>query len=188
MIMENPIIVVDVDITLVRTDRAWWKWMEQVTGKELCFSPQDVLPYNISTLFEDSAPEGIDLFDYWRDGCVYHTLKPVNGAVECLTELDRQGWHVVFASHIKGFHHKSKVNFLKRWFPFMAGFLATKEKGFIKADAVVDDRVKFLNQFPSDVKKFLIATPYEQCQEPIDDIYEVEDWWEIQDRLSGGRL
>lgn len=179
--MKNPIIVVDVDITLVRTDLAWWEWMEKVTDK--CLAPERPLPYNISTLFEDSVPEGVDLFDYWRDGCVYHTLKPRDGAIECLTDLDSQGWDVVFASHIKGLHHKSKVNFLKRHFPFMKGFLATKEKGFIKADAVVDDRVKFLNQFPSDVKKFLIDTPYQQCQEPVDGIYEVEDWREIQDRL-----
>lgn len=185
--MANPIIVVDVDITLVRTDRAWWRWMEQVTGKHLEDIPAK-LPYNISTLFEDSAPEGIDLFDYWRDGCVYHTLVPREGSVECLSALKEQGWDVVFASHIKGLHHKSKVNFLKRWFPFMDGFHATKEKGYLRADAVVDDRIKFLNQFTSDIKKFLIATPYEQCQEPIDDVHFVNSWWEIQDRLLGGSL
>lgn len=162
--MNRPVILVDCDITVVRSDILWWEWLEKITGKGLKF--EDVqYRYNIASYYEAECAElGVDPFAFWRKHDLYDLASPIQGSVPALKSLSQVA-DIVLVSVVKGNHHKSKYEFLKRHFPFMTGFVATKEKHLLKADAIVDDRHKFLNMFPDDVVKVLFETMYDQCEE-----------------------
>lgn len=81
-----------------------------------------------------------DPLDFWRSETLYDELEPMQGAVDKLTQLN-QYWDIVFVSRLKGNHHKSKVSFCKKWFPFMKGFVGTHEKYLLQESYVclIDD-------------------------------------------------
>ena len=59
---------------------------------------------------------------------------------------------------------------------------ASKEKGYVRCDYFIDDRVKYLNQQPNDVKLIKFDTPYIQDEslEPGGKwIVKAKDWEEI---------
>lgn len=186
---DRPILVVDVDLTVVRSDLAWLDWLNEQTGKNLQLDESIENSYGLHEMFDAADLKGIDPFDFWRADDVYDNLSPIEGSVETLTEIHDKGWYIVFASHIKGNHHKSKYNFLKRNFP-MDGFLATKEKGFIRADAIIDDRDRFLYQFPSHCKRILYETCYARDytlskeDEEKEKIITVSSWYDVLNELQ----
>lgn len=89
-----------------------------------------------------------DKLDFWRSDILYDNLEPVVGSVEALESLSKY-FGIVFVSRLKGSHHRSKVYFAKRWFPFMTGFVGTHEKWILEdsLEALVDDDCKNLVKF-----------------------------------------
>lgn len=100
------------------------------------------------TLYKKASPFLDNPLDFWRDETLYDNLKPMNGAVEKLEALS-QYFNIVFVSRLKGNHHRSKVYFLKKHFPFMAGFVGTHEKYILNDSlvAMVDDLEDNLSKF-----------------------------------------
>lgn len=120
----KPQLAVDCDNTVVFMD--WDKW---------CREQDELFEY--------------DKLDYWRSSTLYDNLQPMHGAVETLEALSEY-FDIVFVSRLKGDHHRSKVYFLKKWFPFMKGFIGTHEK-WLLADsfcALIDDDWNNLSKFP----------------------------------------
>lgn len=162
---------VDVDIPVVRTDLLWKQYLKQLTGVPLIGSP---LSYNLTEYYKEELKRiGLDGFDYWRRDNLYNNLQPVEGCVEALTELHNSGVEIVFISKIKGNHTKSKYYFLKKYFPFMTGYVATGEKYLVDVDAMVDDRVDNLLPFKEDVYLFQWESDYIQT---IPEEYEGVEW------------
>ncbi|RYY51350.1 MAG: hypothetical protein EOO06_01060 [Chitinophagaceae bacterium] len=173
----NRIIGIDVDLTVCPSDRGWWKWLY-----EKSLSQSDTFPYfdqctveapfkyNLAEYYEnkDSA------FDYWRT-LEYSQFEPLQGSVEKLEQLSKY-FDIVFISAIKGLHNKEKYYWLKKHFPEMKGYIATKEK-FLMNDSVVamtDDRLDNLQGFDHH-KRVLYKTPYEQYVE-CSVGYTIESW------------
>jgi len=111
------------------------------------------------------------LLDYWSSPYLYCGLESLKGASEALQRVSEKGWWITFASYTKKGHMGSKFDFLEREFHFMewgknGSFVATKEKGCLKADVVIDDRNLHLNQFKEDKDciKILYDTPFTQCE------------------------
>ena len=183
--MKNkPIIGVDVDLTIVRTDLAWIEYVGNVLfpnnpGEAFAKIAQwkklyGSVPYNISEVFLDelqSFSEGQQgLYDFWRSETLYNELEPVEGAVEALRELSEE-YRIVFCSAHKGWHAKSKYYFLDRWFPFHSGVVLTKEKWLCSSGwyAIIDDRVDILNKCLEenrDIEAIHFPTMYEQSEHP----------------------
>lgn len=111
------VIAVDCDNTVVHMDWEGWKQ---------CQMPNDYDP-----------------LDYWRSPTLYDKLEPMEGSVECLEKLSKH-FNILFVSRLKGWHHRSKVYFLKKHFPFMEGFIGTHEKWIIQDSyvALIDDDIK----------------------------------------------
>lgn len=156
--MSRPIIACDVDCTIVDTGREHWKWLCEKTVEDNPFPDGVLLPYNLGECF--GVPED-EAMDFWRSETLYDELEPIAGCVDVLEHLSKEA-EIVFVSQIKGRHTRSKYYFLKKWFPFMAGYVATKEKRFARCDILIDDRLHHLASMPESVKTFLIETPYEQ--------------------------
>lgn len=92
------------------------------------------------SLYREASKHLEDPLDFWRAEDLYDNLIPMEGAVEKLERLS-QYFGIVFISRLKGNHHKSKVGFCKKYFPFMAGFIGTHEKWLMKESvvAMIDD-------------------------------------------------
>jgi len=92
------------------------------------------------TLYKQASPNLEDPLDFWRDKNLYDNLAPMEGAVEKLEQLSKY-FGIVFVSRLKGNHHRSKVYFLKKHFPFMTGFVGSHEKWILNDSlvAMVDD-------------------------------------------------
>lgn len=92
------------------------------------------------TLYKQASPHLEDPLDFWRDESLYDNLVPMEGAVKKLEQLSKY-FSIVFVSRLKGNHHRSKVYFLKKHFPFMTGFVGTHEKYLLNDSlvAMIDD-------------------------------------------------
>lgn len=103
------------------------------------------------TLYKKASPFLDDPLDFWRGETLYDNLEPMKCAVEKLETLS-QYFNIVFVSRLKGNHHRSKVYFLKKHFPFMAGFVGSHEKWILNDSlvAMVDDLEDNLVKFDSD--------------------------------------
>lgn len=163
-------ILVDADLTVCPTDKAWWHWLNVMTNnyKEMPPEPNDAhipwIDYNLATYFKEELDSlGMDGLDFFRGDSVYDLLYPIKGSVEVLKELSEQGYEIVFCSALKGRHSKSKYYFLQRYFPFMTGVVFTKEKFLLQCDYIIDDRNEFLNMFAgTDTTRIKMWTPYKQ--------------------------
>lgn len=177
--MRRPVIAVDVDLTVVRSDYHWWEWLEKHSNRGLRFEQlknyYDYTPFYLESL----QRVGLHPMDFWRADDVYDNMLPIGTAPNVLDRLSGK-FDIVFVSVLKGNHHKSKFNFLKRHFPFLGGFIATKEKGYVAADIVIDDRNKYLNQFHDEVLKvkFLTACEQDEKLRQLPDLIS-NDWVDI---------
>lgn len=180
------IIGVDVDLTLVNTDKAWWKWMEMVTGVTKPFPSGDKVTYDLSTYWtEEFEYVGISPFDFWEDPVLYDKLRPIATSVYFINKLRESGHIIRFVSDCKKGHYSSKVRFIKKHFGLLTengeGFYATKEKFGVYLDAMVDDRASILKPFSTKTLKILYKTPYENGhlldRDHID--FEADSWVEV---------
>lgn len=164
------IIGIDVDLTVVRTDKSWWEWLASRCDNKRQSLPDGELNYNLASYF----PEVSDPYGYWRHEDVYDDLTPMEECVDIIRDLCERH-EVIFISACKGNHHKSKYYFLKRHFPKMSGFLATKEKQYVNCDVLIDDRNNFLNITPAK-HKLKLKTQYTQDEELTAVVAHCDDW------------
>lgn len=100
------------------------------------------------SLYKQASSHLNDPLDFWRDEHLYDNLVPMEGAVEKLEQLSKY-FGIVFVSRLKGNHHRSKVYFLKKHFPFMEGFVGTHEKYLLN-----DSLVAMIDDLPDNLGKF----------------------------------
>jgi 5'(3')-deoxyribonucleotidase len=162
----KPILGVDVDLTLVRTDLGWREWLAERHGYVKCAMTN----YDFGTYY----PYCDDPHEYWRT-LDYSQFKPLEGSVEALEALSKY-FDIAFISQAKGTHHKNKYYWLKEHFPFNVGVLLTKEKHLMKGSVVghVDDRLDHLKGFDYD-QRILFKTNYTQSVE-CDVAYSFSEW------------
>jgi len=196
---SKPTLGVDVDLTTLRSDRAWWAWLKNMTmNEDLPNNIDDFIAqghqvnYDISTHFSEPYNDNIETLDFWRNEGVYDTIEPVDGAVESIKEL-MEYFNIVFVTHNKGNGGRSKFNNLVRHFgKGNFGQLVTKEKYLARIDALVDDRHDFLNGCAeSGILSIKINTPFIQYEDSHPDILSFDHWDDIKlcliDELQRGK-
>ena len=164
--MTKRIIGVDVDLTVCPSDDGWREWLGNKYGCVKC----PMTEYNFSHYY----PHADDPFEYWRS-LEYSQFDPLKGSVEKLEQLSSY-FDIVFISAIKGKHNKEKYYWLKEHFPFLKGYIATKEK-FLMNNSVcvmIDDRLDNLQGFDQH-KRVFYKTPYSQ-NETCGVGYVIDDW------------
>ena len=127
-------ILVDVDLTVVESDLAWLKYCQALYTKHygkvklIDWNSQGKgkINYDLGTYFEEL---GDKVYGFWSQDNLYDELVPMKNSVEVLKGLHDTGeWEILFASYCKKGHFGCKYDWLKKHFPFMDGFFATKEK------------------------------------------------------------
>lgn len=171
------VLAMDVDGPIADLSNEWNEWLSEKTGMPLydLDNIEGPIHYDFGKYYQEGLEEvGVCSLDFWRQSDLYDNVTPVKGSVEVLKAITNRLHELVFVSHVKGHHHKSKVEFLKRHFPFMSGFIATKEKHFVRCDAIMDDRHENLNPVTGvRTVKIKYKTPFTQSvelrnkQEPV---------------------
>lgn len=192
---------VDVDLTLVDTGSEWWEWLTTIyTSRDFyylsdTYNNHGKLEYDLTKYFTDCSEkiEG-NPFDFWKQDDLYDKLSPLTHSVEVLRQLVEAGHDIVFISYCHGGHFKSKVDWLKKYFPFVdiggkGGFIATKEKHLVNVDAMIDDRIENILYFPDEVIKIYFNTIYadnEFVRSEVDMITSVNNGWlDIKEYFEG---
>ena len=160
-------IVVDVDNVVVESGKRFAEWLmgrvlyvEACDAIGICPNEQAFTQYDpISSLCLTRA-DVHKLFSWWNSRNLYLGMIPMAGSVEVLAGLSEQ-YNIVFASHVEGEHGKSKVDFLKKYFPFMSGYAATRQKNIIRSAYNIDDRVMHLTGVARDSVPLLFESTWE---------------------------
>lgn len=180
------IIGVDIDLTVVNSDQGWFDWCNEQLIK-MGHEPvdqQDLIElgqvsYDFAKVFPALKQYGRYILDYWRQETLYDDMLPIKGSVEAL-ELLSHDHDIVFVTALKGNHHKSKYELVKRNFPFMKGFIGTKEKHFARIDVLIDDRINNLNNVAKHgIIPIQYDTIYTQDEEQSVDMAHITSWTDV---------
>lgn len=171
----------DVDLTIVRSDLRWLDWLYSNASKEdqeaynNLFQGLPLKPYNLGALF----PSVANPMDYWNT-LDYSQFEPIEGSVDALARISTY-FPIVFQSHVEGtgVHAKSKYYWLKKHYPFMEGFLPTREKYLMNRAIVghIDDRYNHLKKIDLS-KRYLFKTAYTQEEECLT-MKVIDSWTQI---------
>ncbi len=164
-------IIIDVDITLLDLSDSWLEWLNSFAkyfyeDEYIEDCTNDYVNYNLGDYF--ILPQGIDPIDFWRHPERYDGEVIYPEAKEVLNKLIDDGHEIIFVSDCCGEHYISKQKMLQREVPRASNFISTSIKSDILADIIVDDRLKYINQFKDYPKDFLAiwyGTRYNQCQD-----------------------
>lgn len=175
-------ITIDVDGVVVEPYYLWWQWMECTCG---VYRPMperkgdELVDYDLSKYFKKELKKlRVDALDFWRGTDVYNFLRPMPGSVEVIKKLAEEGHKIMWATHCKGFHTRSKYRFIERNYP-IKGFFATKEKHEIRTDVMIDDRVDVLNKFYNNESLVLFDSPFTQKESPALPMTTVKNWNQV---------
>jgi 5'(3')-deoxyribonucleotidase len=156
--MQQKVIAVDVDLTVVDTLTPWMNWFYARTGEHI--KNEDGAYDLVPEMNEIIQRKGLsfDPFDFWRIGDLYDELVPIPFSMLALASLSQAGHAILFVSSCVPEHTASKQAFLNKWFPYHNGFIATKDKHFVDYDVLVDDRIEHIlhgQAYRPDAKHFL---------------------------------
>lgn len=188
-------IVCDVDITVVRSDWAWFNHiMTMCTTFHKDLWEQDNRLGQISYSYDkyfDIPPEK-DIQDFWSS-CNYQGMCPTENSIDV---LKRSNIPYCFASGITGETYQSKKQFLKEYFSYAGhyrGFIGTHEKWNVVCpdDIMIDDRVQFFEDHDGSLlpsHNILLDLGYEQ-DKPVDkSIIVCKDWLQVEQVIKGIKL
>ena len=161
--MTQKILVCDVDGVVVDVSHDWAEYIRHIVP-DVNVTYKLLSPYYDFHIPVRGYVSKEEVYHFWKRDNLYDKAEPLPGSVEMIKTLKYEfGFDIVFASHVEGNHAKSKFDFLKRHFP-VDGFMATREKGFVRATAAIDDRVEHLISHPENVIKILKHTPHAQSE------------------------
>lgn len=207
MVTKRYTLAIDVDITTLASDDLWWDWLKNMSSIDCLYLHECYVrslsklhivereygrgqtDYNLASYFPEMKNKRVTPYEFWRSESIYDFVHPVAHSVQVITEL-AEHFDIVFVTHVKGRHSRSKYNCLERFFGHIQfDYVVTKEKYRVEADAIIDDRNEFLNQFLNKGKLAVkLSTPYTQNVE-IDakgmshNFVECKDWFEIKNAI-----
>jgi len=173
---KKPIILLDVDETVVNNVLDWEDWYRQKTGCELDFSFR-----NSKTISDIVLHYDLDPLDYWRQPNLYDSKTPIKEAVRVVNKY-KQIFQFIFVSNCISEHSSSKKLFLKRHFGDIP-FVDTYHKEFVMCDIAIDDRAHYLRNIKEvnpDVQAVQIITDFNNFHAE----FKYLDWGGIDTFLS----
>ena len=163
---KKETIVVDVDNVVVGTGELFVEHL--LSDSRFCTACTriGVDPYTWAMTYYDPLTElGLsdavkrEMFGWWGRRDLYDDLLPIEDSQDILETLSAF-YNIVFVSHVEGEHGKSKVDFLKKYFPFMSGYAATRQKNIVRSSYNIDDRVIHLNNLAEGTTPLLFESPW----------------------------
>lgn len=183
--MTKKILCCDCDGVVINTNKMWFDELKMITKKDIKY--EDVCHnYDLTKAFQpELADRGYTGFEWWKQKNLYCGASPLEGAVETL-QWASQYVDIFFVSAIMGTHGSSKYDFIMEHFPFTKAVVFTKEKGCVKHDYAIDDRVENINRFDRDAKKILFQNESYQTTvlESDENTWVAFDWTGIREVIG----
>ena len=189
----NKTILIDVDNTLLRSDKVWWYWLCNVTNTHPPFKPWKIpnAYFDFTLYFKEALKrEGLTGNEFWGQAKVYDNhMNPVEGSQEAVRELFNMGYTLVPVSKVMGLHGDSKRHCIKKLFPEMEECIFTHYTGdkgrYIRGDYVIEDNPLEINTFPVDTKAILLHTPYQHPKTLTRECYVAGSWGDVINYFRG---
>lgn len=147
------------------------------SGKSL--SLDDITAYNFYDCLSEEDADG--LMALFHQKALWDALRPLNGAKEGVQKLLDAGHKVYFATATASENFDWKVQWLRKWFPFINidNVIRIMDKSLIRADIIIDDCMDQLTN--SMCERICLSHPwnYDTKKDSIYDIYRCNNWNEI---------
>lgn len=177
------VINIDIDNTINDFIYKFIKHLNGLQSGHHKFEIEDFTEYNLSksTGLDQESLEVL----FYKNNSFHETLDPLCGSVPVISLLVDSGHDVRFVSSISYDAIQSRIDFMRKYFPFMypdKQLIITHDKASIYADIVIDDHLKHLNNINKDCKFILFDQPWNKdCKIPAIRVY---DWFGVKDVLD----
>lgn len=197
---------IDVDLTTLKSDEAWWTWLWHMSNRDPLATHEDImraydnlledeglLSYDLSEYFGPMTNSNVHPMDFWRNEGVYDTVQVRSDAYVNIRKLiaDHPQDEIIFVTHNKGNGSRSKYNLLARLFgKDNFSYVITREKYNVLMDILIDDRHDFLNRLPEkspNINGVCIHTPFKQTETLNEHIAKKLDWYDVYRYLDDFR-
>jgi len=149
----SPLVLVDVDLTIVDTGTAWLRWVNDLLGGN--YTGESIgWVYECADffvpLFREKFGDSVKPTDFWNIYDLYDNLNPYSHVYNELSILRDSGYRIVFVSHVQTHHFVSKRNFIQKHFGSIADDFVTARRKYLLSsgtglDVMIDDRLEFIN-------------------------------------------
>lgn len=179
-------IAVDVDDTIADLLGAWINAYNK--GENESVVPEDIFDWDLNKALRElmrqrlvrTAPDasGTDIeravnslyvpdriYTYLTPELYDHVL-PIRGARGAVEKMRSAGHRVVFATSSTGASMPAKLHWLERWGfltpqRFQPDYITVSDKALVRADVLIDDRVKNVTEFPG--RAFIPTVPHNKA-------------------------
>lgn len=130
--------------------------------------------------------EATNFIAIYSESGVYNLVKPFTGSQDGLRKLMNEGHQIYFASNIVPETHSEKVDFIKRYFPFIdpSRIIAIKDKWLLRADVLIEDNLDNLLAKPY-YERILMNRPWNQWNKDyVYGIRRCNNWSEIVEAVN----
>ena len=140
---------------------------------------EDFTDYDVMNVLP--TQDGIVMRNMYGETGLYNKVKPMHGAQEALQKLINMGHQVYLVTAAIPKTYGEKVEFIKRYFPFISeeNIVCMKHKWLFKADIIIEDNLQTLLAKPY-YHRILLDKPWNQSAR--DYVYGIErchNWDEI---------
>ena len=176
------IICVDVDDVICNLQETVIKLFNERFGSN--YSMKDFTEYNIMNVLP--TQDGINMKNMYGESGLYDKVKPITGAQEGLRKLINAGHTIYFVTAAVPKTYGEKVDFIKRYFPFVDGdhIVSMRHKWMFKCDVMIEDNYETLITKPY-YHRIVMNQPWNQSNKDyIYGIHRCYNWNDIVDAVN----
>lgn len=142
------------------------------------YTVDDFTEYDVMNILP--TQDGIVMRDMYGELGLYNKVKPYSGASDGLQKLINAGHDVYLVTDAIPKTYGEKVEFIKRYFPFIdeSHIVCMKHKWMFKHDVLIEDNLQTLLAKPY-YHRICFNQPWNQANDWVHDIHRVSSWDEI---------
>jgi 5'(3')-deoxyribonucleotidase len=168
-------IAVDIDGTIADLEQNWLAWYNRDYNDNIKFFTE----WDTHKLVKPEC--GLKMYDYLKDPRLYDDVKPIAGAIAVIKKLKGTGYRIVYptCSPIESFGRKYQWLLDYGFITTIKDYIELNDKSLIRADILVDDRPKNLDDFTG--KKILFAQRWNESEKDNPAYLHANNWNEVLD-------
>lgn len=173
------IIAVDIDDTICNLQEVVVNLFNERYGSS--YKIEDFTEYDVMNILSDQ--DGLVMRDMYGESGLYNKVKPLHGAQDGLQKLINMGHQVYLVTAAIPKTYGEKVEFIKRYFPFISeeNIVCMKHKWMFKADVMIEDNLQTLLAKPY-YHRILLDKPWNQSNK--DYVYDIKRCYNWNDILT----
>ena len=173
------VIVCDVDDVICNLQEVVVNLFNERHGSS--YKVNDFTDYDVMNVLP--TQDGIVIRDMYGEPGLYNNVRPMPGAQESLQKLINMGHKVYLVTAAIPKTYGEKVEFIKRYFPFIneENIVCMKHKWMFKADVMIEDNLQTLLAKPH-YHRVLLDRPWNKCNK--DYVYDIKRCYNWDDVVA----